>query len=261
MFFFDQFAPFQWTYYDQTLQIASISAGVCFFIYFISHYIFNHLLFTKTYQKLSNAGKKEWNERTLSTIHAIISTGLVFYCYYKTWPLPWTNLFDHHEYLYVFTLSLSAGYMLADFFLTIYVGDEQSGLFLALLHHTIGFIAFAEASVAAGSQCIVLFYVATEASTPFVNLRWMLHEAGLKDHSVYLFNGLAMMLVFFLIRILPLPFIYYQFYNQLNQLMAQSFPVIFSTFFLTTLINTLNLFWFNKMIQGALKAFGGKKNN
>lgn len=254
------FPPFKWAYLNETVQIASVSAVVCFLIYFLSHYLFNYFLFTSTYKKLSNAGKKEWNERFLSTLHAIVSTTLVIYCYSSTWPKPWSNLFDYHEKLYVITLSISAGYMFSDFFLTIYVGDEQSGLFLALLHHIIGFIAFAESSIASEAQVIVLFYVATEASTPFVNFRWNLHEAGLKDHPIYLVNGLIMMFVFFLFRILPLPLMYYLGLQQWNKLTSQSFPVFMSTIILTSLINSLNLFWFYKMIQGALKAFGKKKN-
>mmetsp|Transcript_15470 Transcript_15470/g.39413 ORF Transcript_15470/g.39413 Transcript_15470/m.39413 type:complete len:278 (+) Transcript_15470:247-1080(+) len=40
-----------------------------------------------------------------------------------------------------------------------------------------------------------------EASTPFVNLRWVLHTLGWKDTKLYLWNGVAMTFVFILTRI------------------------------------------------------------
>ena len=39
-----------------------------------------------------------------------------------------------------------------------------------------------------------------ECSTPFVFMRWGLHTLGRTDSKLYLYNGLTMMVVFFLCR-------------------------------------------------------------
>lgn len=48
-------------------------------------------------------------------------------------------------------------------------------------------------------------FVATEVSTPLINLRWHMHEAGGQGSIWYRANGVAMVLVFFLCRVAALP--------------------------------------------------------
>jgi hypothetical protein len=115
--------------------------------------------------------------------------------------------------------------------------------------------------VSGGSQGIVLLMVATEASTPFVNMRWFLHESGMKEGSLYLINGLLMILVFFVCRIVPTPFIFYKFIVQWNDMVSQNFPVVFATILLPIMITTLNYYWFYKMISGLISVLTKKSDS
>ena len=57
-----------------------------------------------------------------------------------------------------------------------------------------------------------------EASTPFVSLRAVLARMEMKKTRLYVFNGIAMNVVFFFCRILVFPYIYYKFADQLGEL-------------------------------------------
>lgn len=48
-----------------------------------------------------------------------------------------------------------------------------------------------------------------EASTPFVSLRGVLSKMGLKDTRLYIINGLIMLVVFFLCRVIMFPYVIY----------------------------------------------------
>lgn len=48
-----------------------------------------------------------------------------------------------------------------------------------------------------------------EASTPFVSLRGVLSKMGLKDSRLYIINGLIMLVVFFLCRVIMFPYVIY----------------------------------------------------
>jgi len=98
-----------------------------------------------------------------------------------------------------------------------------------------------------------------EASTPFMTLMWYLTFSGRKETPLFLVNGVAFALVFFLCRIVFIPFSFYQFASlnfcspggsdwtsmrmRCAPIMAAGYAAIFA----------LNLMWFKKILMGALK--------
>ncbi len=95
----------------------------------------------------------------------------------------------------------------------------------------------------------------SEGSTPFVNIRYLLAVFGKQNTKLYLYNGYLLIMSFFIFRItLILPF------------WMHGYPFLFDTFWQTLdyicfsgnavaclLLDILNIFWFKKLLLGALK--------
>ena len=85
----------------------------------------------------------------------------------------------------------------------------------------------------------------------------ILLKLGLEDQRIYAIIGVAWVMSFFLVRILPSP---YLFYHLVNGSYAQFTPSEFwCVFFLTPLPFILNSYWFYLLFSGVLK-FLYKKN-
>ena len=123
-------------------------------------------------------------------------------------------------------------------------------------------------------QAWVMWCVATEISSVFMVFRWMLYSMGQDGSVLYKLNGLAFTLVFFVIRVLPIPFAFLAFSlapagTDTSKLVGLGLPsssiewlVQICTFPIspTVLIPTaLNLFWFFKLIKMIMRMGKPKK--
>ncbi len=95
-------------------------------------------------------------------------------------------------------------------------------------------------------------------STIFVNLRWNIYLFQMKDNNVYMIVGLLMALSFFLVRTLPLPYVWVRgcvlvWWRQEYAIAAKLFQCL-----LVTILCTLNTFWSYKIYQGIAKFFFAK---
>ena len=78
------------------------------------------------------------------------------------------------------------------------------------------------------------------------------HFAGLKNHPVYLYNGLTMIAVFFLVRPCAISYLFYRLFHSTEDLSSQN-PIFIATLWIGfTSGAVLNYYWFYKMITGAL---------
>ncbi|KAH6816314.1 hypothetical protein C2S51_021134, partial [Perilla frutescens var. frutescens] len=73
------------------------------------------------------------------------------------------------------TLGVSIGYFLLDLTMIFYYYPALGGL-------------------DSQAQIYILMILFTESTTPFVNLRWYLDVAGLKNSKLYVYNGVALLL-------------------------------------------------------------------
>jgi len=135
-----------------------------------------------------------------------------------------------------------------------------------LLHHVLGLtLHFAPVCIYRKFAAISCVGYLCEFSTPFVNARWMLKEAGGGTGTrLYLCNGLAIVFSFFLFRIVGgLGYLYQIFYlvpklapPSLSDLglLGHIMPLGVLTFY------ALNLFWMSKILSGAYKLLAKPPN-
>jgi hypothetical protein len=127
----------------------------------------------KVYQSL------KFTFRFVSNIHSIIVVFIYFKVLMNNYqellddPFRYTSL-DARILLYITT-----GYLITDFLISLFFGDS-TGLVEIILHHLIGAFSLYLSSVSftfyfkvtGKTQFITLYFILTEASTPFVNFRW-----------------------------------------------------------------------------------------
>ena len=130
-----------------------------------------------------------------------------------------------------------------------------------LVHHISAITAWCLYLSGGYGHAIGLVGMCCEATNPFMNLRWLLSELGLKDHVSYTVNGLLFLLSWVAVRILfALPVGLYLIYTQWPAL-AQALPawrlVLYVGFF--GVGGCLNCMWGAKLLAGALKMLAPKK--
>ena len=137
----------------------------------------------------------------------------------------------------------------------------MSSLESTVVHHVFGGLAFGLCARQRGPVFWACFFIAGEASTPFVNARWFFAKTGVAGLP-YVLNGALMVLVFGGVRVLPLPYSTYLIgWRDLDALRAAYGPT-FATIFWRVLVPInacLQSYWFTLIVKGALKALKGKK--
>ena len=103
-------------------------------------------------------------------------------------------------------------------------------------------------------------YLSWELSTPFVHLRWLLKLIGQENSRAYFWNGILMVLVFFLARIAGGYFLSGHFwYNAVQELRRPAGEKnmhaawLFAYMLGNVMMNFLNTNWFVRMVKGGLK--------
>ncbi|XP_007444225.1 transmembrane protein 56-A-like, partial [Python bivittatus] len=102
------------------------------------------------------------------------------------------------------------------------------------------------------------FRLLSELSTPFVNLRWFLDAAGWPRTSrLVLANGLAMMVVFFVVRIAVIPSYYMQVYAWYGTPEYERLGLSVQLAWIgpSIALEVLNLVWMYRIIRGFYRAF------
>ena len=93
-----------------------------------------------------------------------------------------------------------------------------------------------------------------ETSTPFVNVRWILHVLGRKDSALYLYNGGLLTLTFLFFRVFVYTFGLYHLYTIYPVLLHSDKPFA-SKFVVPTFLVVgymLNLLWSTKILRGLI---------
>ena len=98
-------------------------------------------------------------------------------------------------------------------------------------------------------------FFCTELSTPFVNARVILSRLGLKNSTIYMVNGILMMIVFSMCRVAMFPVMYTVYLSQ--QTRAPSHIHALASIPITCHLSCLlvlapQIYWLNIMIKGAV---------
>jgi hypothetical protein len=93
-----------------------------------------------------------------------------------------------------------------------------------------------------------------ELSTPLVNMRWYLYALGYKKDSIKFFvNGIAMTVMFFLVRVAFIPVYWYKVYTVIDSPLWMKMRNFRYIMVITCIIlDVINVYWFQKMFKGAL---------
>lgn len=209
-------------------------------------------LFPKIYESMSPKQRAGWNMRMTSSVHAILSCALAF-----TAIMAHDAPTDPEERIYKswdaanFVLAMSTGYFVWDTHLCIAQYKTFGPEFL--FHGVMCLIAYTGALTIPYIQYYGCVFLIFEASTPLVNLHWMLDKAGMAGHPLQLANGALLLLVFFLIRII---YGFYMTYFHITDGMAAwgqatsaVRPLIVGYITINSSMDLLNVYWFYGMVR------------
>jgi len=157
----------------------------------------------KGYTSLTKIQRIEWNNRGMSSAHAIFITAVSLYLVASTdlfsdrikGPITFRN-----SIISTAALGVSVGYFITDLAMIFWLYPSLGGMEY-VLHHTLSLVAIAYTMLSGEGQFYTYMVLISETTTPEINLRWFLDTAGLKKSSAYLVNGI-LMFVAWLVRIL-----------------------------------------------------------
>jgi len=157
------------------------------------------------------------------------------------------------------TLNFSAGYFISDIFMFMFYFPH--GTLAMHIHHVSAFVSVAISGFTGLGHLYVLLVMSTEVTTPLVNARWLLDKAGLKQHKIYTINGLTMMVMWFFVRILFLAFYFFPLlYRHRDELVVLNSTYRVLLISIPPLLTVLNVFWFRKMVKGAMRMLKKKES-
>ncbi|XP_008804656.2 TLC domain-containing protein 4-like [Phoenix dactylifera] len=243
---------------EQILWPISVFSGIimCKIVYKITCQF--SLRYFKAYNRLSKLQKVEWNNRGFSTIHAVLAATVSFYL------VVISDLFRDgpHEELMINRKSvlsdtlfgISIGYFLSDLAMLLwffpYLGGKEY-----VLHHGLSMYSILLSLISGKAHVYILMVLFSEATTPFVNLRWYLDIAGQKSSNLYIYNGVALFLGWLVARILLFIYFFTHMYLHFDQVKT-IFPLgRYSLVTVPPMLALMNVFWFWKIFRGMMKTF------
>ncbi|XP_047336606.1 TLC domain-containing protein 4-B-like [Impatiens glandulifera] len=216
----------------------------------------------KSYFGLSSMQKVEWNNRAISTFHALFITIWSVYFVF------WSDLYDvnvlttavtfRSSPASTFGLAVSSGYFLTDLAMILWFYPSLGGMEY-VVHHLLSMSAVTYAMLTREGQLYTFMVLISETTTPSMNLRWYLDSAGLKKSRVYLVNGFVMFLAWLVARIILFIYVFYHIYLHYNEIMQMQKVGICLVLVAPCVIYVLNLIWFGKISRGLKKTLTTKK--
>ncbi|CAH1267255.1 FAM57A [Branchiostoma lanceolatum] len=123
------------------------------------------------------------------------------------------------------------------------------------LHHVVSMWAFCNSIVVPAGLYFASTWYLAELSTPFVNMRLILHTLGHRRSLLYKVNGVVMLVVFFLCRILTIPIWFGVIpHMKTGELYKIGSGPLINIFVLNPIMFVLNIFWFIKIFSAVLVA-------
>ncbi|XP_047060350.1 TLC domain-containing protein 4-like [Lolium rigidum] len=240
---------------DSYVSYTAVLGGIliCKMVYDITHLVSS--FYYKSYASLTKAQKLEWNNRGISTVHAIFITYMSVYLVF------FSHLFSDHldgpitsrnSNLSNFTLGVSVGYFITDIAMIFWVYPSLGGMEY-VLHHILSLISIVYSIYSGEGQLYTYMVLISEATTPGINLRWFLDTAGLKKSKAYLVNGVWMVVAWLVARILLFIYLFYHIYFHYDQVMQMKTFSCLLVFGVPTVLLIMNTVWFAKILRGLKK--------
>ncbi|XP_027368133.1 transmembrane protein 56-B-like [Abrus precatorius] len=240
----------------------SIFGGIfaCKMVYDLTH-LFSAVHF-KSYSSLTRLQRVEWNNRAMSTVHAIFITTMSLYLVFCS------TLYSDNQSaepitlrsssLSTFALGVSVGYFIADLWMILWFFPALGG-YEYVIHHLLSLVAVAFSMCYRQGQLYTYMVLISETTTPGINLRWYLDAAGMKRTKAYLINGVVIFIAWLVARILLFVYMFYHVYLHFDQ--VQQLHSIGKTLviFVPMVLSIMNLVWFSKIIKGLRKTLAKRQ--
>ncbi|XP_042502071.1 TLC domain-containing protein 4-B-like isoform X2 [Macadamia integrifolia] len=247
---------------DPFVPYTSILGGIlaCKMVYDLSQLISS--FYFRSYAALTKIQRIEWNNRGISTLHAIfISTMSLYFVIFS-------DLFSEHRLaglvifrsspLSTFVMGVSIGYFLADLGMIFWLYPSLGGIEY-VMHHLISLLAVAYSMSSGEGQYYTFMVLISEATTPGINLRWYLDTAGMKRSNAYLINGIAIFFSWLVVRVLLFVYIFYDIYLHSYQVnLMQPFARLLA-YAVPSVLAVMNLLWFGKIVKGLKKTLAKRQ--
>lgn len=241
---------------DTFIPYTSVLGGIfaCKVIYDLSQLV--STFYFRSYNTLSKVQKIEWNNRSMSTLHAIFITLISTYFVF------WSDLFLDNKHVGLITfrsspvsivsLGASVGYFLVDLGMIIWLYPSLGGSEF-IIHHSLSAIAVAYAMFTGEGQLYTFMVLISELTTPEINMRWYLDVAGLKRSNAYLVNGVLIFFGWLVARVLLFLYMFYHVYMHYYQVSEMHAFGRFLVFVVPVALAAMNLIWFVKILKGLKK--------
>ncbi|KAL9241689.1 hypothetical protein vseg_015769 [Gypsophila vaccaria] len=217
----------------------------------------------KHYSSLPKMKQVEWDNRIISTLHAMVITALSFYLAF------WSDLYaddqDRGSVLFrssafsTFVLGVSVGYFISDISMITWFYPALGGMEY-MLHHFLSMAALVYAMLTGEGQFYTLLALLSELTTPGINLRWYLDAVGMKRSKAYVANGVGVFLTWLVARIFLFIYVFYHIFTHYNQIKELSEIGYYLTLISPCVLGALNLMWFVKITRGMIKTLAAKRD-
>mmetsp|Transcript_29843 Transcript_29843/g.77328 ORF Transcript_29843/g.77328 Transcript_29843/m.77328 type:complete len:257 (+) Transcript_29843:1234-2004(+) len=192
--------------------------------------------------------------RLVGYIHHCMQVPLALYILQT--PSFWEHKLRAHSPESFTLIIFSAGYFLHDFLHSaIHVKDEgieyvfHGGASMFVYWGALFFTPPAFHFYGAG-------FILWEVSSCFLHFGWFLHKMG-KYTFLQFLNGAAVLLTFFVFRLLWGPYLTYSFYQETQVPPFKGNAIVIACYFASTALNTLNFYWFYLLCRKAVRMAKG----
>eukprot|EP00210_Caulerpa_lentillifera_P001294 g1247.t1 len=172
-------------------------------------------------------------------------------------PILWEDTWHGATKLSQVIAIISAGFFLWDTAVAIRRASADGAEFI--LHGALCFCFYFYVACTGNFHFYGCSFLLWELSTPFVHLRWLLYKIGKQNSVWYLYNGIGMVVVFGLCRIIWGGYLGARYFissftpqNTISSLTINVMRVI------CVALNGLNWFWYSKILSAAMILIFGK---
>jgi hypothetical protein len=160
-----------------------------------------------------------------------------------------------------FAIIVFMSYLISDLLLTVRYIGKWPGWVAYVIHHAVGIFMGYYLLFGQYGHFMAIGAMVTEGTTPFINQRWFMDKANKKDSTLYLINGVLITVIWFILRIGGFLWIGSRMWIMSPQIAQLSFKeqlIIPSSYIIGF---ALQIFWFSKILKGALKTIFAKPSS